>query len=288
MGEEESPGRANHRYNFRPKRSPSPIRSDWNRDHDRESLFDIDAVHAASTAYFEQQKRALALSKKRHINDDAENFEYNDLISDPNTNEVTESITVIQNNNTSRSTNPFASSRSLNREPLTGASHETYVMSALKNIGNSCYMNAVLYTLRVTPTLLHEVHHLFVNILILCTDWIELKDELPANTCYKRIANQTLYEDRLSECVELSITIRDVFVKFHEIFSKLASAERKGILKPIGTNTLQRAIFTENSTFVPLTQQDSHEFLMCVLNCLRDCTEIFLRLIEMHPQMFQR
>lgn len=282
--------RQNRLRGRRQNRSPTPIKCERNLDRSRspiinrsggEPVIDVEAEGFHARANFERETTPTSIT-----NDSVINYEYDD----PNTYDVTENNIVIKNNNTSRAANPFATDLTSKLTPLAETLQESqpFIMGALKNIGNSCYMNAVLYTLRLTPKLLHEVHHLFVNLLTLCTDMIELNDDFSENACCKRVSNQILFNDRLPEGIELSETIKEVIIEWHEIFMKLTIAEQKENFEPIKTNDLQKAIFAENTTFVPFTQQDSHEFLMCVLNCLRDCSDTFLKSIENHPQMYQK
>lgn len=37
-------------------------------------------------------------------------------------------------------------------------------MASLCNLGNTCFLNSVLYTLRFTPTFLHNLHHLATDL----------------------------------------------------------------------------------------------------------------------------
>lgn len=43
-------------------------------------------------------------------------------------------------------------------------------VATLLNMGNTCFLNSVLYALRFTPTFLHNLHHLLVDL-----SWINSK-----------------------------------------------------------------------------------------------------------------
>lgn len=40
-------------------------------------------------------------------------------------------------------------------------------IATLCNLGNTCFLNSVLYTLRFTPSFLHNLHHLTTDLSIL-------------------------------------------------------------------------------------------------------------------------
>lgn len=61
------------------------------------------------------------------------------------------------------------SSARTEEQPSTVLQHSSTVgpdcsMSTLCNIGNTCYLNAVIYTLRYAPSFLHNIHHLIEDL----------------------------------------------------------------------------------------------------------------------------
>jgi ubiquitin carboxyl-terminal hydrolase 1 len=44
--------------------------------------------------------------------------------------------------------------------PVSGKTQKSPPLSSLCNLGNTCFLNSVLYTLRFTPGFLHSLHHM--------------------------------------------------------------------------------------------------------------------------------
>lgn len=99
------------------------------------------------------------------------------------------------------------------------------VMGSLKNIGNSCYMNAVLYALRFTPTFLHYLHHLIVNILSLHE---EIEVTSLDNKCFKSKATKLIKSGNWSERLIINQGNIDIIRKLHNVFVTLSSSARNG------------------------------------------------------------
>lgn len=114
-------------------------------------------------------------------------------------------------------------------------------MSSLLNIGNTCYMNAVLYTLRFTLGFVHKLHHM-----------AESTSQIIGPKSPEEVLTQNL----------------------HEVFLKLTQIELSGKIQPFRPNLFLDAVRTVNGIFDGSEQQDTHELLMSVLNSIRATGEM--------------
>lgn len=165
---------------------------------------------------------------------------------------------------------------------------EPLVVGALQNIGNSCYMNAVLYTLRFTPNFTHFIHHLMQNLGIIANDVYLNTEEMceQHNATVKLCTDIYKWGETYFRGDALHSSDYKVIVALHETFSQLTTAEMDTRQPAIRPRMLQRAVCRVDNIFAPGTQQDSHEFLLCVLNSIRDCSDLVLKLAESKPEIF--
>lgn len=164
---------------------------------------------------------------------------------------------------------------------------QPFLMGSFRNFGNSCYLNAVLYALRFTPTFLHNLHHLIKNFEVIFDDHESNEPYMP-NKCTKTIATEDL-SSGINENLSLQMSDEHrVFTELHDIFSQFFALERLHQNGPIEAIELQMAVHRICRSFIPRTQQDSHEFLMCILNCLRDISDMLMNLTSDQPNIFHK
>uniref|UniRef100_A0A182PL05 USP domain-containing protein n=1 Tax=Anopheles epiroticus TaxID=199890 RepID=A0A182PL05_9DIPT len=255
-------------------------------------------------------------------------------------------------------------------------------LATLCNIGNSCYMNSVLYTLRFAPNFTHNLHHLveFLDLVLhktnadkkslvennehsqlneinfkpniffhgqnACSDGLEVmsgynwnnKDlalnenhvngyETTAthrtsdgstllgeigfgdnNKCsvLNNIARSCIVHSALSSAYTSdncnrpnksesivsngcgSKTNRQLVCEtLHELFHNLALNEASDTIEPCHAGGLLQAVQRVSSTFEGNQQQDAHEFLMCILDSIRESCQKLNKTIIENPEILK-
>lgn len=174
-------------------------------------------------------------------------------------------------------------------------------MASLCNIGNSCYMNSVIYTLRFTPLFLHNLHHLvndFTQIVNRKETQMKLKSaSLGRNVSSLQCQNSRSYSSKdlvslgssspsSSPAYEIIKTTQQTAVeKLHELFKSLTSNEIADSIEPYQSDILLKAIQDVNPIFEGNQQQDAHEFLMCILDSIRESCQSLTKVINDYPEI---
>lgn len=126
----------------------------------------------------------------------------------------------------------------LNKRPRTADQQ----MASLYNIGNTCYLNSVVYTLRFAPGFLHNLHHL-------------TKEQMDKHINGPRPNHLNAIE------------------KLHELYACLSTAESSGMMGTYRADTFLSAMQEVSPVFDGNHQQDAHEFLMCILDSIRQACQ---------------
>ncbi|XP_063705037.1 uncharacterized protein LOC134834338 [Culicoides brevitarsis] len=170
-------------------------------------------------------------------------------------------------------------------------------IATLCNIGNSCYLNSVVYTLRFAPLFLHKLHHLIED---MATIYIKLNPTKHKSSSLGR--NVSLWQGHSGrswsskDLASLgSITGNDsvpknnrliVTEKLHELYQNLHKNESSLNTEPFHAGTFLQAIQEVCSIFEGNQQQDAHECLMCILDSIREtCDTLATAIIEQPEQL---
>lgn len=212
-------------------------------------------------------------------------------------------------------------------------------MATLSNIGNSCYLNSVVYTLRFTPNFLHNLHHLVGDLH--CLNQLQQQYHQNgmrrgANKTASLGRNQSIHSgsQQQQQSVAMagplssassgsrSMSNKDLVAmanginghgglsngsvvtvnginggmvnggeqqqhhqqqqqqlkcnrqtateKLHELYQSLTRNENVHHLEPYQPVQFLNAIQDVSTTFEGNQQQDAHEFLMCILDSIRE------------------
>lgn len=176
-------------------------------------------------------------------------------------------------------------------------------MASLCNIGNSCYMNSVIYTLRFTPLFLHNLHHLvndFSQIVNKRETQMKLKSaSLGRNVSGLQGQNSRSYSSKdlaslgssspstsSSPALEIIKTTQQIAMeRLHDLFKNLTSNEMTESIEPFQSDLLLKAIQDVSPIFEGNQQQDAHEFLMCILDSVRESCQTIMKIINDHPEI---
>lgn len=170
-------------------------------------------------------------------------------------------------------------------------SQEPFLMGTLKNIDNSCYMNSVLYILRMTPTFAHNIHHLLQNIEFVSDEYNDsVEMSVTAGECLQLTATSVMMSNRRKwpNVIDICTRKKEVIGQLHRTFADLTAMEVRKDNTPIEKTKLQAAVREIQPYFTQGTQQDAHEFLLTILNCIRDCGATLAKLIQDHASMFDK
>ncbi|ALC47155.1 CG15817 [Drosophila busckii] len=205
-----------------------------------------------------------------------------------------------------------SSSASINHAPA---------MGTLCNIGNTCYLNSVVYTLRFAPHFLHNLHHLIHDLNVVQQTLMRQRNAKSASLgrnvsgnvqleharswSSKDLATSEQYNSsnnsngsssnagssstntatNISSTATTKSTHQSVSEKLHELYHNLHGNEMADSTEPYHADTLLHAIQDVNATFEGNQQQDAHEFLMCVLNCIRETNQSLIKAIGECPEV---
>lgn len=207
--------------------------------------------------------------------------------------------------------NSISSAYHSNNDSVAAINHAPS-MATLCNIGNTCYLNSVVYTLRFAPHFLHNLHHLTVDLNSIQQSIMRLKAsrslaaasnnhlENPNSWSNKDLLVSEQYNNGSSSTQNLnntnnatnsatSLTTKSshqlLTEKLHELYQSLHRNEMTDSTEPYHADTLLHAIQDVSSIFEGNQQQDAHEFLMCLLNSIRETCQTMLKAIAEYPDV---
>ncbi|KAG5673915.1 hypothetical protein PVAND_003916 [Polypedilum vanderplanki] len=174
-------------------------------------------------------------------------------------------------------------------------------IATLCNIGNSCYLNSVIYTLRFAPYFLHKLHHLcddmhFVYQKIgqnklksssLGRNVSGLQGQSGRSWSSKDLASLSGTNNTISnsEPVLLKNNRQLVTEKLHELYQNLHRNESIDSSESFHAGTFLNSIQDVSSIFEGNQQQDAHELLMCILDSIRETCSTLSKTLKDNPEI---
>lgn len=171
-------------------------------------------------------------------------------------------------------------------------------MATLCNIGNTCYLNSVVYTLRFAPHFLHNLHHL-VEDLGQVTQRLSSANKAKSSSLGRNVSGLAGSNTRSwstkdlasmggllpnASGVELPRSHRQVATeKLHELYCALRRSEMTDSQDAFHADTFLSSVQDVSSIFEGNQQQDAHEFLMCVLDSIRETCQALTKVIAECP-----
>ncbi|CAK1545960.1 unnamed protein product [Leptosia nina] len=168
-----------------------------------------------------------------------------------------------------------------------GSSQYKTPIASLSNLGNTCFLNSVLYTLRYAPQFVHNLHHLVsdLNRIEQKLGSIRLKSSSLgrsaagiASSGTRSWSSKDLLSLGQSDNSTGKSKIQIATEKLHETYLSLRAAESKCLHsgsndsspEPYAADPFLAALRDVNSTFEGNRQQDAHELLVCILDNIRE------------------
>lgn len=158
-------------------------------------------------------------------------------------------------------------------------------IATLCNLGNTCFLNSVLYTLRFTPSFLHNLHHLAIDLSSLNDKHLQIK--MKSSSLGRTGVSLSASGNRSMSSKDLLALagpteynkprIQVATEKLHELFIALRESEVKENSEPFQPGAFLQALREVNNIFEGNQQQDAHELLVCLLDNIRETFQLLVR-----------
>ncbi|KAI4459602.1 ubiquitin carboxyl-terminal hydrolase [Holotrichia oblita] len=169
-------------------------------------------------------------------------------------------------------------------------------VAPLANMGNTCFLNSVIYTLRFAPTFLHNLHHLIDDLAKVNSRLTQNKIKSSslgrsAGLISGPSSRSTSSKDLLSLGSVNDVSkskVQIVTEKFHELFMTLHNLEENRKKEPNDAYqpvAFLQAVREANYIFEGNHQQDAHELLVYLLDNIRETCDLLAQQIQHYPEI---